>query len=141
MREANWDEIFQRRNYDDDARADQRLSSVVPWEDWLTFALATIAFMSVAAAVDSANWVRDLPSLYPIGLSGIVVGYLLSRLRLHELILHPIALFLGTCIVFFQLLFVLDGGSIYLRTDNMLDRMYVWWSAVTQRGISSDPSR
>ena len=49
MREANWDEIFQRRNYDDPALADQRLSSVVPWEDWLTFALATIAFMSVAA--------------------------------------------------------------------------------------------
>ena len=40
MREANWDEIFQRRSYDDFEPADDRLSRIVPWDDWLTFVLA-----------------------------------------------------------------------------------------------------
>jgi hypothetical protein len=138
MREANWDEIFQRRN-EDTAPADERLNAIVPWEDWLTFVLTAVAFMSVAGAVDSAHWVRDLPSLYPIGLSALVVGYLLSRVRRNELLLHPIALFAGATLVFFQLMLVLNGHSLYVRTDNLLDRMHVWWSAVTQNGLSSDP--
>jgi len=138
MREANWDEIFQRRTYDD-APADERLSSIVPWEDWLTFLLAAIAFMAVAASVNSAHWVRDTPSLYPIGFSALIVAYLLSRLRWNELLIHPVALFLGATFVFFQIVAVVSGHSLYVRTDHLLDRMYAWWSAVTQNGISSDP--
>ena len=138
MREANWDEIFQRRTYDD-APADERLSSIVPWEDWLTFLLTAIAFMAVAASVNSAHWVRDTPSLYPIGFSALIAAYLLSRLRWNELLIHPIALLLGATFVFLQIIAVVSGHSLYVRTDNLLDRMYAWWSAVTQNGISSDP--
>ncbi len=139
MREANWDEIFQRRSYDDFEATDDRLSRIVPWEDWLTFVLASIAFMSVAASVSSAHWVRDTPSLFPIGFSAVVAGYLFSRLRWNELLVHPLALLTGATLVFFQLMAVVSGHSMYVRTDNLLDRMYVWWAAVTQNGISNDP--
>ncbi len=139
MRETNWDDIFQRRAYDDASLEDERLSAIVPWEDWLTFALAAVAFMSVAAAVTSAHWVRGMPSLYPVGFAALVLGYLLSRVRRNEFLLHPIALFAGTTLVFLQVIAVVSGHSLYVRTDHLLDRMYVWWSAVTQGGISNDP--
>lgn len=139
MREANWDEIFQRRTYDDTPSGGERLSATVPWEDWLTFLITAVAFMSVVASIDSAHWVRDMPSLYPIGFSALIAGYVLSRVRWNELLLHPIALLLGATLVFFQLMAVISGHSLYVRTDHLLDRMYAWWSAVTQHGISSDP--
>ena len=140
MREANWDEIFQRRTYDDTSVSEERLSSVVPWEDWLTFALAAVAFMSVAAAVGSANWVRGMPSLYPIGFAALVSGYLLSRVRWNAIPLHADR---DSCSArrwcSSRSSPSLHGHSLYVRTDNLLDRMYVWWSAVTQGGISNDP--
>lgn len=137
MREANWDEIFQRRSADD-GPANDRLSSIIPWEDWLTFAITAVVFMSVVASIDSANWVTTMPSLYPIGFSALIVGYGLSRIKIHELLLHPLALLLGATLVFLQILAVVPGGSPYVRTDTLLDRMYAWWSAATQNGISND---
>lgn len=138
MREANWDEIFQRRHFDEGPQPTDRLNAIVPWEDWLTFAIAAVVFMSVVASIDSANWVSTMPSLYPIGFSALIVGYALSRVKVHELLLHPLALFVGATLVFLQILAVVPGGSPYVRTDTLLDRMYAWWSAATQNGISND---
>jgi hypothetical protein len=137
MREANWDEIFHKRAEDVDPK-DERLSSVLPWEDWLTFAIVTVMFMSVVHSIDSANWVDDMPSLYPIGFSGLIVGFALARFRLSGLALHAIALLAGATLVYLQLLAIIPGSSAVVRTDALLDRMHAWWSAVTQDGISND---
>lgn len=137
MREVNWDEIFQRRQEEAPER-DRALGGLV-WEDWLTLGIAAVVFMSVVASIDGAGWVDDMPSLYPVGFSALLIGYLLSRVRINELALHPIALFAGATLVFLQLLAVMSYGSVTERTDRMVDRMHAWWSAVTQGGISADP--
>lgn len=136
MREANWDEIFQRREYDD---VEERAKSPLPWEDWLTFGIVAIVFMSVVHSIDSANWVDEMPSLYPIGFAALLTGYGLAKVRLSAWILQPLALLIGATLVYAQLLLIADGGSIVQRTDDILDRMYAWWSALTQNGISTDP--
>jgi transglutaminase-like putative cysteine protease len=138
MREANWDEIFQRRQAEA-APAEGRVAAFLPWEDWLTFAIVTVGFMSVVHSIDSANWVDEMPSLYPIGFSGLLVGYALSRVRLSEAVLHPIALLAGATLIFLQLLAILPGSTPSARVDGMLDRMHAWWTAATQGGISDDP--
>jgi transglutaminase-like putative cysteine protease len=137
MREANWDEIFQKRA-PESPLAEERLNSFLPWEEWLTFAITALVFMSVVASIDSAHWVKDMPSLYPIGFSALVMGYALSHVRRNELLLHPIALLAGASLVLLQLVAVVPGGSPAIRIDHIVDRMYVWWSAVTQNGISTD---
>jgi transglutaminase-like putative cysteine protease len=139
MREANWDEIFQRHSDDGTAPAREgRLSSFVPWEDWLTFAITAVVFMSVVASIDGANWVRDMPSLYPVGFSALIVGYGLARVRRHEVLLHPIAALAGAAIVLAQLVAIVPGGSPALRIDHIVDRMHLWWGAATQNGLSAD---
>src|SRR5207248_1769626 len=92
MRDANWDEIFQRRENIAPTTSGAPLNSIIPWEDWLTFLIATLVFLSVTHSIDSAHWVNEMPSLYPIGFSALLAGYLISRIKLHELVLHPIAL-------------------------------------------------
>lgn len=136
MREANWDEIFQRRSYD--AAEDGRVAAGFAWEDWLTFAIVSVMFMAVVTSVDSARWVRDMPSLYPVGFAGLLTGYLLSRVRLLELLLHPVAVAIAAALIYLQALLVVDGGSVSERTDMIVERMRIWWSAVTLGGISSD---
>src|SRR5256714_10770906 len=79
------------------------------WEDALTLALTAAAFMTVAANVQNADWVSGLPSLYPIGISALLVAYGLSRVRLHQLLLLPAGLFVGAIIVFFQLMAIVPG--------------------------------
>ena len=138
MREANWDQIFQRRE-ETHAASEERLSSVVPWEEWLTLLITMVAFLSVVQSIDSAHWVNNMPSLYPMGFAGLIAGYLLARVPWRAIWLHAIGLAVGTTLVFLQLLAVLQGGSPAARTDDMLDRMHVWWYAVTHNGISSDP--
>jgi transglutaminase-like putative cysteine protease len=137
MREANWDEIFQRRQ--EEAGGDERLAALVPWEDWLTFAIISVGFLAVVHSIVSADWVEGLPSLYPIGFAGLIMGYALSKLRWHESLIHPPALLAGATLMFFQLIAVVPGGSLPARTEELLDRMHAWWSAVTLGGISSDP--
>jgi transglutaminase-like putative cysteine protease len=137
MREANWDDIFQRRS-DDIAPQNDRVASFLPWEEWLTFLIVAIGFMSVVQSIDSANWVDDMPSLYPIGFAGLLIGYALARVRVSELALHPLALLAGATLVFLQLLAILPGGTPAARTDGLLDRMHEWWAAATSGGISND---
>jgi|CXWL01.1.fsa_nt_gi transglutaminase-like putative cysteine protease len=137
MREANWDEVFQKRR--EDVPDETRLSSIVPWEGWLTFAITALLFLSCVWSIQGAGWVDDMPSLYPVGFAGLITGYGLSRVsKMPALLLHALAMFVGAALVYFQLLAILPGGSIEARTDELLDRMYVWWSAATQNGISND---
>lgn len=137
MREANWDEIFQKRTATP-LPADERLNSFIPWEDWLTFAITALVFMSVVASIDSAHWVKDMPSLYPIGFSALIIGYALTQVRRAEALLHPAAFLLGASLVLLQLVAIVPGGSPAIRIDHIVDRMHIWWSAVTQNGISTD---
>ncbi len=109
------------------------------WDDALTLGLTAAVFLCVAANVQSADWVTGLPLLFPIGLSALLIAYGLSRVRVNQLLLLPVGLFLGATIVFVQLMVILEGGSLYLKTDGLLDRMYLWWSAVTKHGTSIDP--
>jgi transglutaminase-like putative cysteine protease len=137
MRDANWDDIFQKRQ-EDATPHDGRLSDTWPWEDWLTFVLTALVSLSVVASIDGARWVTDMPALYPVCLLSLVTAYLLSRVRRNALLLHPLALLAGATCVYLQLLAILPGGTPVARTDNMLDRMHAWWYAATRNGISSD---
>ena len=96
--------------------------------------------MSVVASIDSANWVSDMPSLYPIGFSALITGYLLSRVQAGTSCCctrSRCSSARRSC--YLQLMAIVPGRIARTsRTDNMLDRMYVWWSAVTQNGISTD---
>jgi transglutaminase-like putative cysteine protease len=137
MREANWDDIFQRRDHDAPP-ADVRLNAIFPWEDLLTLLIAAVCFMSVVASIDSSAWVRDMPSLYPIGGAALLLGFGLARVKRSALLLHPIALLLGAGLVYLQLIAIVPGHTPYVRTENIVERMRVWWTAVTHNGISSD---
>ena len=144
MRQASWNEMFA-------PRADEPLlpAPEVPqepqgwmrlfwWEDLITFALLGVVFLSVISSIDGANWVDDLPSLYPIAALGLVMGIVLARLRWPEGFVHLLALPLGAAAVLGQILLVIPGPNPVARFETLTTRMGDWFHAAFTGGISND---
>jgi len=108
------------------------------WEDWLTFAIVLMAFLSVVGSIDSARWVEDMPSLYPIALLGLLLGFFLARLGWRETFTHPIAILLGCAGLLWQVLALIPSGGFTERAGEMVERMDVWKDALLGGGINSD---
>ncbi len=145
MRQASWNEMFAPRF----GSGGLVLAPEVPeepqgwrrlfwWEDLLTFGLLGIIFVAVVADIDRAQWVDDMPSLYPIALFGLVLGALLARLRWPEGFLHLLALPLGVSASLGQILAVLPGSSPVQRFEALTTRMGAWFDVAFHGGISSD---
>jgi len=108
------------------------------WEDWLTFAIVLMVFFSVVGSINSAHWVEDMPSLYPIALLGLLLGFFLGRLGLREVFTHPIALLLGCAGMLWQVLALIPSGGFKERAGEMVQRMDTWKDALLGGGINSD---
>ncbi len=108
------------------------------WDDALTLLIAGAAFTVVAINVQSADWVSGAPLLFPIGLLALIAAYALSRVRLSALILLPAGLFTGATIVYLQLMAIVPGDTLRIRSTALVARMHHWWYAVTQHGTSRD---
>jgi hypothetical protein len=105
------------------------------WEDWLTFAIVLMAFLSVVGSIDSAHWVEDMPSLYPVALLGLLLGFFLARLGWRETFTHPIAILLGCAGMLWQVLALISSGGFTERAGEMVQRMDAWKDALFSGSI------
>jgi hypothetical protein len=137
VRQATWNELFTPRPPEPVAEPRQR-ERLLSWEDVITFGIVLILFLSVIGSIDSARWVDDMPSLYPLALLGLLLGLMLARSRAGELLAHSLALLVGAGACLATLLFVVSGSSPGARVDNLVDRMHAWFSAAFGSDISTD---
>ena len=118
---------------------------LVSGETWLTFALVLTAFMAVAHSIESANWVREMPSLVVAGLVGLVTGWLLAHVRLPRLLLqlaaaaYGVAVAVGLTMHTMRLEDPLLRSGVRARWDEMWARTGEWLRALVEGGISADP--
>lgn len=144
MRDLNWEELFRRppeEADDDEIRPwpNRGLARILGhWEEWLTFAVVLTVFLSVVASVQQARWVRDMPALAPIALVGLGLGFLLSRVRVPEPLIHLFALPALCGIVLLRLLADLPGDTPRARFAVLLQRMHEWFYAAFHNGVSND---
>lgn len=143
MREASWGELFgpPRRPFlepEEPPREPTGLRVLLSWEDWLTFAIVLVVFLSVVSSINGAHWVKEMPSLYPIALLGLLLGLGLSRLRWPEVLIHPVALLVGAAGVLAQILAVVPGAGARDRFETLVERMDAWFGAALGGGISND---
>lgn len=143
MRQISWNEMFVSRG------EGLTLVPEVPveptgwrrllwWEDWLSFGLLGVLFLSVAASIQASDWVDDMPPLIPIALFGLLVGALLSRLRWPEGFIHLLALPIGAAAILAQLLAIVSGPHPVDRFQAITTRMGAWFDAAFTGGISND---
>ncbi len=111
---------------------------VMSWEDWLTFAGVLVAFLSVAVSIQQANWVEDMPKIWPTSLAGLTVGLVAARVRWNALAIQPFALALGVLVVVVAVQNSADGVTFQDRVADFWSRMRDWWTVVRNGDISND---
>lgn len=143
MSQADWHEMFgpgPARAPEPEPRPSGRLALwQFTWEDVLTFAIVLIVFLSVVGSIDRADWVEEMPSLYPIASLGLLVGLALARSKAREVFAHGLSLLVGGAAVLATLLFVVPGDSPQARIHELTYRMDEWFDAAFGGGISTDP--
>lgn len=140
MRQASWEDIFRQNREADLAKPSvwSRYFAWVSWEEVVTLAIVLVGFLTVVRSVDNADWVSEMPSLYPIGFFGLGLGIFLSHVkRVPDLTLHLIGLVAGIVAVAVVVGRQLEG-KFYDRGWEILDRLYVWGDTIWTGGISND---
>ena len=138
MREANWDEIFQRRAVTARNAIDERVKSVVPWEDLLTLRIVTVLF-SASSTRSTARLGRRHAVAVPNRL--FVADYRLRCSRAYGATAGccsrsrcSLARRWCTC----RFIAILPGHSVYVRTDNCSTACTLVVRG-DENGISTDP--
>ncbi len=111
---------------------------LMDWEDWLTFAPALVVYLSIAIAIQQADWVRDFPSLIPTVIGGLVIGLAAARARTSPLVTHPLALLFGLMLLTLGIAPFGEGGSIVERVEDIVARMNEWVAVVRENDVSND---
>ena len=111
---------------------------VMSWEDWLTFAAALIAFLSIAVSIQQAHWVKGMPAIVPTAIAGLLIGMVAARVRINAFLVHPIALAAGFALVILIVQQFADGATVMDRIADFRIRMKDWWDVVLANDISND---
>lgn len=111
---------------------------VMSWEDWLTFAVALFAFLSIAVSIQDARWVPHMPPLVPTMLGGLLIGMFAARTRAKAVFIHPVALVLGFMVMVLVVQTYADGANIGERLTDFRVRMREWFEVVRAGDISND---
>jgi transglutaminase-like putative cysteine protease len=140
MRQASWEEIFQQNREDVEIKTSRmgRLFAWVSWEEAITLVIVLVGFLTVVRSIDNADWVSEMPSLYPIGFFGLVLGIVLAHIRrVPSLTLHLMGLVAGIASVVIVVGLELQG-AFYDRAWDIVERLYDWGDTIWTGGISND---
>lgn len=111
---------------------------LMSWEDWVTLFAAAIVFISLAASVQAAELVRNMPPLIPTMVAGLVLGLFAARIRGSQLAVHLGGLLLGAGVVVLAVQSYAEGASLPERISNAWVRMEEWFHIVRVGDISND---
>lgn len=137
MRQASWEELF-RQGEDKKPPPSWLLRlKILSWEDLITLGIVFLAFFTVTASINSADWVPEMPSLFTAGIFGLVLGLLLAKIGAGEILAHLIAISAGVVTVTISASSRL-GGGLEERISELFQRMDLWQQAVLGGGISND---
>lgn len=140
MRQGTWEEMFRQQEAQNRPPPTPSIwsrISLFSWEELITLIIVLISFLTVVQSIDGADWVVEMPSLFPMALLGLITGLLLSRIKINELFIHLMAIPIGIVGVFWFATSKLPG-SFTTRSNELIDRFGTWARALADGGISND---
>jgi transglutaminase-like putative cysteine protease len=137
MRQASWEELFREGEAKEEKPPVWTRFAIFSWEEPVTLAIVMVGFLTVVQSMSSANWVNDMPSLYPIAFLGLAFGLVMSRVRVNEILVHLMALTIGVVGVFLAVASKMTG-TYQDRAQEIYERFGDWLNAATTGGISND---
>lgn len=119
--------------------------SIRSWETWLSLGLILVAFLAVSSSIEQADWVPEMPSLTSAAMLGLLVGFVLARVRLPGAILLVLAIPIGVGTTILQTMRAMRlsdpdlGTTLAARWDELTIRLNDWVTALLAGDVSTDP--
>lgn len=108
-----------------------------PSQGWLTLVLLLATVGSVAESVSSVEWVST-PGLAGVLLLSVLSALVLAKVPLPAVLLHPVALLLGTAVVVFQTTTLAEDPNLVGAVREIWDRLVAWYREAEEGGVSAD---
>ncbi len=119
--------------------------SIRSWETWLSLGLVLVAFLAVSSSIEQADWVPEMPSLTSAAMLGLLVGFVLARVRWPGAILLLLAIPIGLGTTLWQTMRTMRlsdpdlGTDLAARWDELSVRLSDWVTALLAGDVSTDP--
>ena len=110
-----------------------------PEEGWTSLALLAFMTLITVKVTEDANWVREMPSLWGLGLFALIIGYVLAKIKVQSLLLYPLATVIGVIVVLWQAISLSAAQSAQERIVETAVRMHAFYMLAKDGGISTDP--
>lgn len=112
---------------------------IISWEDWITLSLLLLIYLSTARTIETAGWVRQMPSLLLVSFLAMLFAVSLARWRAPSLVLLSLLLLVGVPLVLWQVLELVPGKDLVDQWGVLVERLERWYDIVRHGGISRDP--
>lgn len=109
-----------------------------PEETWLAFALLAVLFVTTVKVVEDARWVREMPALTGMALGALLTGYVLARLRVPAILLHPVGVVIGMLAILWQIVNAASGTGLGDKIVDAAVRLYTFIQVARTGNISTD---
>lgn len=113
-------------------------SILLPEEGWLSFVFLCAVALSSVRSVQAAAWVDNLDILPWLTLLGVLCGFILAKIRLPAILVHPLGLGIGLALVLYAVAGTLPGHSLRANLLTLWDRLERWVDVTATGGISTD---
>ena len=111
--------------------------SLRPKDGWIAATLLIFNLVVVVWSVEQADWVAT-PNLVLLLILATLTGLALYRVPVWSLILLPVGLGIGLSIILWQLSNIKLDGVTVGGTQEVLERLGLWWEAARTDSISID---
>ncbi|GEM_PF-1683101 len=109
-----------------------------PEESWLAFVLMALIMLAPVHVVEGAKWVKEMPGLTGMALFSLFTGYVLAKIRVPAILLHPLALVVGALVISWQIVNVASGTTVTEQITDAVVRLYAFYHVVLSGTISTD---
>ncbi len=111
---------------------------VDPREVWVSFLLFATMYAAIVLSVEGAHWVKEMPALTFFAFSALFIGLLFSRLKVNQLLVHPVAIVVGLMMCAWLITEGAAGDTLVARMQDAAQRMHNFGVVIESNGINTD---
>ncbi len=107
-------------------------------EGWFALLLLFLLLFTVALSLEAAKWAPGLNILFSVFLMAFLVGVFFAKSHLSGLLMHPLALAIGTCWIGFMSLSLVEEEPWQAQLTEVVTRLMTWSQELSSGKASTD---
>ena len=107
-------------------------------EGWFALLLLFLLLFTITLSLEAAKWAPGLNILFSMFLMAFMVGVFFAKSGLSGLLMHPLALAIGTCWIGFMSLTLVEDNPWQEQLTEVVTRLVLWTQELSSGQTSTD---